>query len=401
MANTLSIDQIGVLVQSIAEQATGRAVMAPKNTKDFVTVAQTALLSGTEQVMNAMSQLLSRTIYARRNAYNAALNILVTDEQGYGNHVRKINAIDTAFEEDPHYTLVDGQSIDMYKIRKPKVLQTNFYGAQAFIKSITIFEDQVNTALSGPDEFQRFLGLVLGNMQDQIEQVMEEMARLTVANFIAAKVECDPTNVIDLLALYNEETGLSLTAQSVKQPANYGPFIQWVYGKMQVFSERLKERNILRHVNISGYPISRHTPGEDQRLILYSGETAMINAAALPGIFHESDLKLPRRYEPVTYWQAPGDENERREIYVAPSYLDISTGAVVSGSAKSYSNIFGVLYDRDAMGLTRVHQRTYRTPFNTTGEYSNVDHHFTCRWWNDLTENAYVFTIGPVSPHDR
>lgn len=397
MANTLSIDQIGVLVQSIAEQATGRAVMAPKNTKDFVTVAQTALLSGTENVMNAMSQLLSRTIYARRNAYNAALDILVTDEQGYGNHVRKINAIDTAFEEDPHYNLVDGASIDMYKIRKPKVLQTNFYGAQTFMKSITIFEDQVNTALSGPDEFQRFLGLVLGNMQDQIEQVMEEMARLTVANFIAGKYECDQNNVIDLLALYNLETNQSLSGEVVRQPANYAPFIQWVYGKMQLFSERLKERNILRHANISGSPISRHTPGEDQRLILYSGEMAMINAAALPGIFHESDLKLPRRYETVTYWQAPGEEEyQRRGVEVAPSYLNTSTGGIVNGSSKFYSNIFGVLYDRDAMGLTRVHQRTYRTPFNTTGEYSNIDHHFTCRWWNDFTENAFVFTLGPI-----
>ena len=392
MANTLSIDQIGVLVQSIAEQATGHAVMAPKNTKEFVAVAQTALLSGTEQVMNAMSQLLSRTIYARRNAYNAALDILVTDEQGYGNHVRKINAIDTAFEEDPHYNLVDGASIDMYKIRKPKILQTNFYGAQTFLKSITIFEDQVNTALSGPDEFQRFLGLALGNMQDQIEQVLEEMARATIANFIAAKTITDSRNVIHLLTLYNSETDLSLTAQTVKQPANYGPFIQWVYGKMQVFSDRLTERTVLNHVNLTGYPIPRHTPAEDQRLVLYSADMAMINAAALPGIFHESDLKLPRRYEAVSYWQSPEDGN-RDEISVLPSYIDASGAVVNAGTATELDNVFGVLYDRDAMGVTRVHQRTYRTPFNTTGEYSNVDHHFTCRWWNDLTENAFVFMM--------
>ena len=164
MANTLSIDQIGVLIQAVAEQATGRSVMAPTNTKGFVAVAQTALLSGREAVMNAISQLLSRTIYARRDEYRGALDILVMNEQAYGNHVRKISAIDTDFEEDPHYNLVDGQSIDQYTIRKPTAIQTNFYGGQTWMKSLTIFSDQVDTAMSGPDEFQQFMGLMLGNM---------------------------------------------------------------------------------------------------------------------------------------------------------------------------------------------------------------------------------------------
>ena len=147
MANTLSIDQIGVLIQAVAEQATGRSVMAPTNTKDFVAVAQTALLAGREAVMNAISQLLSRTIYARRDEYRGALDILVMNEQAYGNHIRKISAIDTDFEEDPHYNLTDGSSIDQYTIRKPKAIQTNFYGGQTWMKSLTIFSDQVDTAM--------------------------------------------------------------------------------------------------------------------------------------------------------------------------------------------------------------------------------------------------------------
>ena len=392
MANTLTINQIGALIQSVAQQVTGRAVMAPTNTKEFVALGQTTLLSGYEPVMNAMSQLLVRTIWARRDAYEAALNILVLNEQAYGNHVRKINALDTDFEEDPHYNLVDGQSIDMYKIRKPKAVQTNFYGSQTFMKSLTIFTDQIDTALSGPDEFESFLGLMLGNMRDQIEQVLETLARLTLCNFMAAKTLVDSRNVIHLLTLYNTETGLSLTGTTVRQPGNYGPFIQWLYGKMQIFSDRLAERNVLHHMNFTDKPIPRRTSGANQRLVLYSGEMAQINAAALPGIFHESDLSLPRRYEPITYFQSPEDGN-RDKISVLPSYLS-ETGTIEEATeATELSNCLGVLYDRDAMGLTRVHQRTYRTPFNAAGEYSNVFHHFTVRYWNDLTENAFVFML--------
>ena len=390
MANTLSIDQIGVLIQSVAQQATGRATITPTNTKDFVAVGQTALLAGVEPVMNAMSQLLSRTIYARRDEYRGALDILVYNEQGYGNHVRKISAIDTDFEEDPHFSLTDGQSIDQYTVRKPKALQTNFYGSQIWMKSITIFEDQVNTALSGPDEFQRFLALMLGNMADQIEQVMEDLARLTLCNFIAGKHQVDSRNEVHLLTAYNAETGLSLDAQTVKQPANYPAFIQWVYSQLQVWSDRMAERNVLHHLNFTGYPIPRHTAGANQRLVLYSADVALINASALPGIFHESDLKLPRRFEPISYWQSPTTRN-RDKINILPSYTD-ATGAVVEASAAvELESVFGVLYDLDAMGCTRMLQSTERSPYNAKGRYSNIFHHFQTRYWNDLTENAIVF----------
>lgn len=390
MANTLSIDQIGVLIQAVAEQATGRSTITPTNTKDFVAVAQTALLAGREAVMNAISQLLSRTIYARRDDYRGALDILVMNEQAYGNHVRKISAIDTDFEEDPHYNLTDGSSIDQYTIRKPKAIQTNFYGGQTWMKSLTIFSDQVDTAMSGPDEFQQFLGLMLGNMSDQIEQVMEELARLTLANFIAGKHQIDSRNEVHLLTAYNAETGLSLTAQTVKQPANYGPFIQWVYGQIQIYSNRLKERSVLYHQNFTNVNIPRHTNGENQRLVLYSEDVAQINASALPGIFHQNDLSFPRRFEPVSYFQSP-TAGYRNTIEILPSYTD-ATGAVVEAqSAITLENVFGVLYDRDAMGCTRIHQRTYRSPFNAKGEYSNVFHHFTTRFWADYTENAITF----------
>lgn len=390
MANTLSIDQIGVLMQSVAEQATGRSVMTPTNTKDFVAVAQTTLLAGKEAATNALSQLLSRTIYARRDEYRGALDILVMNEQAYGNHVRKVSAIDTDFEEDPHYTLVDGTSIDQYVIRKPRALQTNFYGGQAFMKSITIFADQLDTALSGPSEFQQYLGMQLGNMADQIEQVMEEQARLCLANFIMAKHKADSRNEVHLITAYNDETGLELDAQSVKQPGNYGPFIQWVYGVIQTWSNRLRERSVLYHQNFTGYPIPRHTNGENQRLVLYSEDIAQINASALPGIFHQDDLAFPRRFEPISYFQSPTAGN-RNKINVAASYTGATGDVVNMAQAEELEDVFGVLYDRDAMGVTRILQATERSPYNAKGRYSNVFHHFTSRYWNDLTENAVVF----------
>lgn len=390
MANTLTFNQIGTLIQTIAEQATGRTSITPTNTQEFVAVANTALLAGKENVMNAMSQLLSRTIYARRDEYRGALDILVMDEQGYGNHVRKISAMDTDFEEDPHYSLTDGSSIDQYTIRKPKALQTNFYGGQTWMKSLTIFSDQINTALSGPDEFQQFLALMLGNMADQIEQVMEELARLTLCNFIMGKHYIDNRNEVHLLTDYNSLTGLSLTSQTVKQPANYPAFIQYVYSVIQVASNRLKERNTLYHQNFTNLPINRHTAGENQRLVLFSEDVASINASALPGIFHESDLKFPKRYEAISYFQSP-IAGSRNTIKLSGTYTAMDGTVHNMIGDETLTDVFGVLYDRDAMGCTRILQSTERSPYNAKGRYSNIFHHFTTRYWNDFSENAIVF----------
>ena len=41
----------------------------------------------------------------------------------------------------------DGQMIDMWTIKKPNVLQTNFYGASVYFDEMTIFEDQIETVM--------------------------------------------------------------------------------------------------------------------------------------------------------------------------------------------------------------------------------------------------------------
>jgi hypothetical protein len=81
--------------------------------------------------------------------------------------VRKLNPIDKPLEvdnrlrEDDLSILVDGDSVDQYRINKPEVLQTNFYGSQTYQKSLTIWRDQLDTAFTGPEQFGNFLSMVM------------------------------------------------------------------------------------------------------------------------------------------------------------------------------------------------------------------------------------------------
>ena len=92
-ANTLTYNEIGLLLNTIVTQATGKAVLTPTNTSDFVAVAQIGLLAGMDNLMGAVSQVLSKTIISTR-PYSRKFKGLEADSIRYGNHVRKINYVE-------------------------------------------------------------------------------------------------------------------------------------------------------------------------------------------------------------------------------------------------------------------------------------------------------------------
>ena len=66
MLTNLGFNQIATVTQSIVEQATGRKQITPTNTSEFVAIGQLALATGYDNVINAISQVLSRTIFSIR-----------------------------------------------------------------------------------------------------------------------------------------------------------------------------------------------------------------------------------------------------------------------------------------------------------------------------------------------
>lgn len=387
-ANDLSFNQLSTVLNGIVSQATGKASIAPTNTSEFITVAQTALKTGYDPVMQSISQMMSRSIFSTRPYYRKFGGIQV-DNQKWGNITRKLNISDKDWENDVRFELVDGESVDMYKVNKPNILQTNFYGANVYERSYTIFKDQLDCAFSGPDEFARFLSMVTGNCTDMIEQAHENLARATVANYIGGKVKGDADSCIHLLTEYNALTGLALTKENVYQPANYKPFIDWVYSRIATLTELMTERSQLFHTNITGKTINRHTPLQRQRVYLYAPARFNIESMSLANTYNYNFLKMAYN-ETVNYWQSIQSPSK---INVKPSYLQADGTITTPEAALEQDDIFGVIFDEEALGYTVMNQWSATTPFNAKGGYSNVFFHFTDRFWNDFTENGLVLLL--------
>lgn len=388
--NDLTITDVGTILTSIAKQATGASVLSVNNTKDFITVAQTTLKVGYDPLIASISQVLSKTIFSIRPYYRKFAGINVSNQQ-FGNIARKLNISDKDWETDDRLPLTDAASVDMYKVIKPSILQTNFYGANKYQRHITIFKDQLDTAFSSPDEFGRFITMVMQNATDVIEQGHETLARSVIANFIGGILadEDNDTRTIHLLSEYNELTGQSLTAETVYQADNFGNFMKFVVARIKSLSAMFTERTQLYQTQVTGKPITRHTPYRNQKLYLFSPTQYLTETAVLSDIYNDQYMKL-MDFERVNFWQNP---NSPDAINVMPIYLK-SDGTLTSPTAAiNEPHVFGVLFDDEALGYTVVNQWLAPTPFNAAGGYSNVYYHFTDRYWNDFTEKGVVFLL--------
>lgn len=375
-------------LNGIIKQATGQQNIADVYATNFVSVATVALGIAPDALLNAISQVISRTIFSIR-PYNRKFAGLYVDNMKWGNHVRKINIGDKDWEQNVSYDLVDGQSIDADIVSKPDILQTNFYGQCVYSKHYTIFRDQLNIALQNEAEFERFYTMLVQNTMDMIEQCHENTARATIANLIGGKVKGDTSNVIHLVTEYNDVTGLTLDSASVKKPENFVPFYKWAFSRIKTISGLMTERSLNYHVNVTGHNIMRHTPVQNQRLYLYTPEMNNVESSVFSSVFNEQYLRM-MDYEGVNFWQSI---KTPMGIKLKANYMDATGTVKTDATSTATSNIFGVLMDEEAAGITTYGARTATTPYNARGEYTNVWFHFNDRYWNDFTENAVVFLL--------
>lgn len=390
-ANVLTYNAIGTILNQIVTQATGKAQITPTNTSEFTAVAQTGLLAGYDNLMGAISQVLSRTIISTR-PYSRKFQGLEADNIRYGNHVRKINYVDREWEDGSRLPLTTGVPVDDQAPTLDEVLQTNFYGQNDYEIPWTLFSNQIDVAFQNADELGAFISGKLQNISDMTEQKHESMARMILANLIAGIISINNApQIVHLVTEYNAYVGNTTpkTLTELRVSSEYGSFVKWIYGRVAQISAMLTERSLIYHQNVTDKEISRHTPYDKQNVYLLSEERFQMEARVLADTYHDNYLKLADTAI-LNFWQSITSPNE---INVTPTYMGTDGSLVTPESAVDQSNVFGLITDVEAAGYTIVNQRTTSAAYNGKGEFQNFWLKFTDRYWNDFTENAVVLLL--------
>ena len=421
MAHTLNPTDCYQLINLIVKEATGQnASIQVVDSSSFVSVGETLLATGTENVLNAISRIIGRTFMAVR-PYNAPLSLINPINSGlYTERMRKISFYSKdaqasgAFNTDLYTQhaagldngtnrVVSGSILptgglpNMWEQNPAVPLELNFSGRDVWDDSITVYEVQLQNAFRSEQNFSEFMAGIMTEKGNDIESQKEAFNRMTLLNFMAGIVDMNiSTQIVDLKSAFNTRFGVSYTSAQLLS-TYLSEFTKFFVSTYKTISDRMKIRSKLYHwsptktVGGVSYSLLRHTPADRQRALLYGPLFNDAEAQVMSGIFNPEYLDIGR-FERVQYWQ---NVNNPMAIDVTPAIPNKSNPATqTTGSRVQLDNVVGLLYDEDALMIDYQMDSAYSTPIESRKLYRNVWYHFSKNAINDYTENAVLFILG-------
>ena len=376
----MDTNQIYQLVNAVNQEAFGAQALSVKDTAGLVSLGNTILSSNTntEAFLNTLVQRIGRTIISYRR-YRSKLADMVRDDFEWGAILQKIRVHMPEAEADESYGLVDGQSVDHYKIAKPEVQQKFFVTRSPYQFHVTIQKVHLKEAFLSESSMGAFLGAVTGQVRNAMEVTLENLGRITLAN-MAAEVS-NPSNpglgrVYSLVSMYNQfaQPSEALTPDT----AMFVPaFLAYA---MQIINETIDGfQELGSYYNIDS--IETFTPKEMIRVKVVSPFVRAAETVLQYRAFNEELVSIDSAYQKLAFWQNPD----------AP--MSISIKRASDGTEISMPNVIAMVHDRDALGMYREEEEVATTPINAAGLYYNTYYHAKQLWFNDLSENFVVFTL--------
>lgn len=395
MANSLVVQDAYPVINELYKMATGRENLKAVDTSSFVTVGETMLRTGVEPTLKALSQWCGKTYFENEKYRSGVFHSIIEDNERWGTITREIITLPNDAEPSQDWNtdlnenqLADGQSVDMYKINAPKVVELKFYGSKVLQSHITRFRDQLALAFSNEVEFLMFVSSYMTAYYNDIESRNEAKRRLTVLNFMAG-ISYLGTNEVDLVKAYNTEYGTELTRKQLLSPEHHKDFMAFVVSRVKKDSKKMQDRTIKYHMNLTDKNILRFTRPENQKLLMYTDFWVDSETQVLPEVFNDKYLKIADM-ELVNGWQ----EFDSPAINITPNIIDANGVSKTATKAVSLPYVLAMLYDRRAMGVNNQWMYSATTPFNVAGGYYNIYDHYRFNAWNNFTHNAILYVLG-------
>lgn len=380
MPNQIEVNQIYDLCNQIFQQMTGRTDIEAVDSASLVAMGnEVSNLGKNDLWLNTLARRIGLTIDSYR-VYRNRFSDLYRTQVEWGALVQKLTVEMPDAVADDMYKVgqMNGQALDHYIINNPKAKQKIFDKETPYSFFITMQEKMLTEAFLNAGAMSSFVNQVFGKVQNKIEVVLEDLARVALVNMMC---NLSTKQEIKLVTLYNSKTGSTLNPQT----ALFDPaFMRFAIGMMNNIASKLETMSVL--FNTDGY--DRFTPKSEQRFYVLADfitqlETVVQYAAFNPQYVNKSvDIAVP-------YWQGVKEGDDINNIAVLSKVI----GKVDSKVDKTIENVVGVLFDREAIGTFRQEEKVLTTPVNARGAYYNTFWHEKQMWFNDMSENAVIFTL--------
>lgn len=408
------------LIGELSAQAVGEHAVTQVDATNFVSVGDSILQTGVDNVISSISILVTRVVNKAR-AYKGQYASLMADEAAYGNRLLKRKTYSKGpiaagnVNTDKNTNIGDGLNAEtsgtgsQWDMSFAPALELSYGGSDVWTYQMpTITEDALRDAFRNEAEFVGFMNIRITEANNEIETNKEAFARITVLNRIAgihamvARGELGPECEVDLIAYANKKMGTVYTRDEMLHE-HMDDFLKLVAVKLDTDSSRLEDRTVKYHwspaktVGGVSYVLKEHTPAANQKMLYYAPLIREMEARVLPTTFHAEMLKdvvnkNTKRAEGLEYWQAfdAGDEFEGAAI----KWLPAIPTADKKVDAVDLPFVFGILYDEDGIMINYQLDTVRSTPVHARKGIINTFANFKRNPINDFTDSAIIYVLG-------
>ena len=383
----MEVKQIYNIMNTVTGEILGESAVVNEDLSNIVDIG-TAIFnaSAVDNYVKSLVNHIGKVIFVNR-PYSGNVPSVLMDGWEYGSVLEKINAELPDAVENESWDLTGGQSYDPNIFYKPTVSAKFFNKRVTFEIPMSFTEKQVKESFSNAEQLNGFLSMLYNAVDKSMTVKMDALVMRTINNMIGETLHADfaegnysagsGVKAVNLLHLYNQRYGTSLTAEkAITEPE----FIRFASYEMGVYMSRMSKISNL--FNIGGK--DRFTPSDMLHVVMLADFNKAADVYLQSDVFHDSFTELPNA-EVVPYWQGSGTGYNFSDI----SSLNINTA---SGSTITASGILGVMFDRDALGVTNLDRRV-TTNYNPKAEFYNNWYKFDAGYFNDTNENFVVFFV--------
>ena len=374
----MDTNQIYSIVNAVCQETMGESAITATDTASLVAMGNAILSSSTntECFIDTLVQRIGKTMISYR-PYKSKLGLMAVSDMTMGAIMQKIKVQMPTAIEDVTTQLIDGQSIDQYIVSKPKANQKLFVKRTPYTFYITIQKKWLREAFTSESAMGSFIAAIYGEVENKLELSQENLARLCMANFMAA-ISGSTNRVVNLVTAYNTASGRSVPTG--EDALIDEAFLRYALGRMNNIAKKMETMSVLYNDGSE----TRHSPQADQRFVSLVDFQTALETQVQWAAFNERYVQKQNGIE-VPYWQA------------AKSPFDVDL--LVEGDDPddpenvTLENVVAFIHDRDALGTYRKEVEVATTPLNARGLYTNQFWHMNDLYFNDVSENGILFTL--------
>lgn len=300
----------------------------------------------------------------------------------FGSIIEKVSLNMIDFDETEHWSMSGGSTFsEMFDYHNPEINAKAYNQMSAFrTKPYSIGINRFKSAFRSESDLMKMLAEISNMITVMYMYTVKNIERRVVNQLIASTTMVNTTRCINLLEMYESETGVTETVATYRKNSD---FIKWAFSFMNKISDLM---TMPTEIYNDGSRII-NTTSDDRRAIMITDFKRLIDTNVLSSSYN------PEYITNGDWIIVPCFQNavQRDKIDIVPAGIhSISSGKHVT--RVQINNVIGAIFDKRGACCCATQIKT-GTQVNDFDEHINYIHKFNMRMYVDETENAVLFTV--------